>query len=93
MHRGIDLQSEQLIAISEVPRYLPKRNGKRTHYQTVFRWVTKGSGGRFLESVRVGKRRFTSLEALHRFVEHCHPQSSRLARQESIERALRDAGL
>ena len=67
MHRNLDIQQEQLISLKEAPKHLPKRNGKRTHYSTVFRWATKGARGRKLESVLIGGMRYTSVEALSRF--------------------------
>ncbi len=93
MHHCIDLQTEQVIAISEVPRHLPRNGGKQTHYQTVFRWVTKGANGRLLASVKIGGRRYTSLEALNRFLQHGKPPARRCQQQGPVERALRDAGL
>jgi hypothetical protein len=67
MHRPLDIEHEQLISLKEVPKHLPRRNGKRTHYSTVFRWATRGARGRKLESVLLGGVRYTSLEALGRF--------------------------
>jgi hypothetical protein len=63
----VNLVQEQLISLKEAPKHLPKRNGKRTHYSTVFRWATKGARGRRLESVFIGGVRYTSIEALNRF--------------------------
>lgn len=67
MHCNLDLQHEHLVSLKDATKHLPKRNGKRTHYSTLFRWATKGTRGRKLESVLIGGVRYTSLEALDRF--------------------------
>lgn len=68
----IDLQKEQLIAIREVPRLLPRQaNGKRVHLSAVYRWMQRGRRGVRLEYLKIGGRRFTSLEAVQRFAEAC----------------------
>ncbi len=33
---------ETPLVFSDVPKRLPKRNGKKVHYSTVYRWATKG---------------------------------------------------
>lgn len=63
----IDFQREVPVALKDVPRFVPKRSGKKVHYSTVYRWTTKGVRGRVLESVMVGGIRFTTLEAIERF--------------------------
>ncbi len=67
MHRNLDIEEERLIPLKEAAQHLPRRNGKRTHYSTVFRWATKGARGRKLDTVLIGGMRYTSMEALHRF--------------------------
>jgi hypothetical protein len=64
----IDLNTERVLPLSAVPEHLPKRNGKKVHYSTVYRWATKGARGRRLETVMCGGVRFTTVEAVHRFV-------------------------
>jgi hypothetical protein len=61
----IDLRSEELVALAEAGRHVPGR----PHLSTIFRWAQKGvRGGVRLETVVVGGRRFTSVEAICRFV-------------------------
>lgn len=67
MHRHPNMNEEELVPLKEASRLLPKRNGKRTHYSTLFRWATKGAKGRKLESIMIGGVRYTSKEALGRF--------------------------
>ena len=64
----IDLASEQLVPLQQVPRLLPPRvTGKRVHLSAVYRWAQRGVRGVRLEVVRVGGTTYTSREALQRF--------------------------
>lgn len=63
-----NLSGEQLVAVPEVPDYLPTRRGKKLHISTVYRWVLKGTRGKVLDSALLGGIRYTSLEALERFL-------------------------
>jgi hypothetical protein len=69
----IDTTSEQLIPLADATRRIPPaRSGKRSHFSTLLRWVTKGTAGPdgrtiHLEALRVGGRWMTSAEALQRF--------------------------
>lgn len=64
----ISIDSETLLTLQEVSQHLPARNGRRLHYSTIFRWAQRGVRGRRLETLLVGGTRFTSLEALSRFL-------------------------
>ena len=65
---NLDLLIEDVISVSEVPQHLPRRPSRAT----VHRWCTKGLGPRegkvCLETVTIGRQRFTSIEALTRFL-------------------------
>lgn len=66
----IDLATEHLISLRDVPRYLPPRpNGKRVHISAVYRWVQKGSRNSRLEAIRIGGTTYSSLEALQRWAD------------------------
>jgi hypothetical protein len=66
----IDIATEHLIAIGEVPKHIPCRpNGKRIHISAVYRWVQRGVRGVQLESIRLGGTAYTSTEALQRFAD------------------------
>ncbi len=91
-----DFLGNRLITLQEVVNYLPRRRGRKIHYSTVFRWVTKGARGRVLRSVLVGGVRFTSVEALEEFLS----TPSAVSRppilcddSAAIERALDEAGM
>ena len=66
----IDISSEHLIALADVPAILPKRRGgKRVHLSCIYRWTTAGCRHIVLESIQIGGTRCTSKEALGRFFE------------------------
>ena len=92
MKTNFNLFQEQLIPLVEAYKYLPYRNGKRTHYSTIFRWVSKGARGRVLESVLLGGMRYTSVEALQRFTSTA-PAVVDLRTADAISEALADDGV
>ena len=66
----IDVASENLVPLRDVPRCLPLRpNGKRLHISAVYRWTLRGIRGVVLETVRIGGTTYTSREAIQRFSE------------------------
>ena len=61
----IDIENERVIPIREAPKHIPGRPS----LASVYRWMTDGvRGGVRLESIVVGGQRFTSLEAIGRFI-------------------------
>jgi hypothetical protein len=72
----IDTQSEEMLTLGEAAKRLPGRSGKRQSIQTMYRWAYKGVRRNDtwvkLESVLIGCSRYTSVEALQRFVERCN---------------------
>jgi len=91
----IDFDKERPLTLAEVPRYVPKRGGKKVHYSTVYRWTTKGARGRILESVMVGGIRYTTIEAVRRFLA-AKPTSATVTTaglDDAIEQALQQAGV
>jgi hypothetical protein len=60
----IDLANEKLLSLSQAARSLPGP----PHPNTLWRWHQRGVRGVKLETVLIGGRRFTSFEALERFV-------------------------
>lgn len=55
---------ETLIPLTEAAKEIPGTPS----LNSIFRWASKGARGRVLESVLVGGRRFTSREAIRRFI-------------------------
>lgn len=65
---AVDLLSEDLIPLAEVPDHLPKC-GRRASIASVYRWAKDGVRGVALESAPVGGLRYTSKEAIARFLQ------------------------
>jgi Protein of unknown function (DUF1580) len=61
---AIEIANETLISFQEAPAFVPGR----PHISTLHRWRLRGVRGVRLETVLIGGRRFTSREALQRFV-------------------------
>jgi len=55
---------EKLLSVSEAVKIIPGR----PHLSTVWRWISNGVGGVRLETVQIGGRRYTSIEAIERFI-------------------------
>ena len=87
----INIDAEQLLPLSEVPRVLPPRpNGKPLHVSAVYRWAQRGRRGQRLETVKIGGTRYTSIEALQRFSRQEEPPG-RVMTQSQRGRADQDA--
>lgn len=87
------LHRERVLPLNEVAKILPVRNGRRTHYSTIYRWATKGVRGHVLESFLVGGIRYTTHEALERFVAHADGSHRDDYHTDTVDAALRQAGL
>ena len=85
-------RGEHPIILRKVPEHLPKRNGKKVHYSTVYRRSTKGARGRILETFLVGGIRYTTIEAVQRFL-NSKPAERDSKKDARIDKVLRDAGL
>ncbi|MFN9433711.1 MAG: DUF1580 domain-containing protein [Planctomycetota bacterium] len=91
----IDLSIETVFPVSEAPQHIPGRPSKGS----CWRWVLQGVGGIKLESILIGGKRFTSHEAIQRFVDRRTAASNgdvppaRTLRQREVEisRAEREA--
>ncbi len=94
---AIDIKSEGLISMAQAAGMLPGRPS----LCAIWRWRTKGVRGRKLETVIIGGRPYTSIEAIQRFAEHrggTDAPSIRSPRQrdraiDRAERELREAGI
>jgi hypothetical protein len=64
----IDRTRERLIPIARVAEHgLPWPEGRAPHPETICRWARRGCRGVRLETVVLGGRRYSSLEAVERF--------------------------
>ena len=62
---GIDIESEDLIPINDAPKFIPGR----PCIQSVYRHILKGNRhGIRLESILCGGKRFTSKQAIARWI-------------------------
>ena len=92
-----NLLDENLVPFAAGIRSLPGR----PHVSTGYRFISKGSHGVILETVIVGARRYTSREALRRFVSRVtavvngapQPHADASDRDQRVERELDDAGI
>jgi hypothetical protein len=60
----IDTTHETAVPFHEAPKHIPGR----PHISTLHRWRLNGARGRRLETFLCGGRRFTTLEAIQRFL-------------------------
>lgn len=60
----IDISSERIVSLTEAAQVAPGR----PHLATVWRWALHGCRGVKLETIVSGGRRYTSHEAIGRFV-------------------------
>ena len=81
---SIDL-TENLLTLAEASKRLPSR----PNVCTLWRWANRGARGRKLETVLVGGRRYTSLEALNRFVAESPTKETALPREAKESAAKR----
>ena len=99
----IPIDTEKPITLAEATSFIPGIGGKTVHYQTVHRWAIKGLRGVKLETVVLGGRRCTSVEAIQRFAERitmsrdrqiAPPASTRKRKlSHDTERLMREHGL
>jgi hypothetical protein len=61
------LYNETLVTFTEAAKRVPRINGRRPHPSSFYRWATRGLKGAKLETLKVGGRLCTSLEAVERF--------------------------
>jgi hypothetical protein len=82
----MNIDHEYALTLAQAAREIPGR----PHVGTVVRWAARGIKGFKLETVVVGGRRFTSREAISRFVERLNTQvrlDSPKERAQQISRA------
>ncbi len=98
------IEHEELIPLRHAAKLIPSTRGsgsKHLNVSTVYRWTLRGVRGRRLESVRIGGSRYTSVEAISRWIRELNPEAPRsvptpardTARSRRTEQILREAGL
>lgn len=99
-----ELMREELLSLPAAAKLLPRRReGKKVHTATLYRWTVTGLRGVVLESLQVGGTRCTSREALQRFFErlnrvptfHRSPttRSEQTRQSRIVEKQLDDLGV
>jgi hypothetical protein len=63
----IDVRTETLIPLGELPNHVPYRNGRKVSVATVYRWSLAGVRGVRLGTLQCAGSKVSSLEALQRF--------------------------
>jgi len=99
---AIDLRTEAVISFPDAAKVLPAAS--RPSYATFWRWWRRGVRGVKLETLLIGGKRYTTAEAMQRFVaalsapdsSRCPLRSTPVRRdrsQISIEAKLRGEGV
>ena len=83
----MSLLTEQLRTLTEASREIPGR----PHITTMMRWSLRGIRGIKLETILIGGRRFTSEEAIERFIERLSDTRPGVASQPSTAQLQKDA--
>jgi hypothetical protein len=88
----IDISTEELVSLSEVASMFPGRRGRKVAVATCWRWATRGRKGVRLETISIGGRRYTSREALMRWIDRLNPvQRVEEPLEEQAAKAVADA--
>jgi hypothetical protein len=64
----IDPLVEELMTFRDVSRLFPGRSGTGVSLATVWRWTLDGRHGHRLESILIGGQRYSSRQAVYRYV-------------------------
>ena len=85
----IDIEQETLITLADAAKRFPQK----LNICTLFRWCKDGVRNTVLESVVIGGRRWTSVEAIRRFVASTsrHQQTPRSAACDAAQHRDNDA--
>lgn len=67
---------EDLVTLRQAAKLVPSNHGKSIHISTIHRWISRGVGGVRLESVAIGGRRYTSINAVERFIKRLSTPST-----------------
>ena len=96
----IDITKENLETLGQAARGIPGRTGRGVSTSAIWRWTTVGVRGCVLETILIGGVRYTSKEAMERFIAAqnksaaaAHSPDGRQAAKERAERELKDAGI
>ncbi len=83
------LLTEKMLSLKDATKYIPTR----PHIATVWRWATRGTRGVKLETILVGSQRFTTKEAIGRFLDRLNGSPVCVAQERASELAEVDREL
>lgn len=81
---------ENILTLTDAIRLVSRRNGRRAHKSTLYRWTATGCSGIVLESIQCGGSRCTSREALERFFSRLSTASGRAIPNSPMTSTRRD---
>ena len=64
---------EDLLTLRQAAQLIPSRSGRPIDVSSIWRWTLRGIKGKRLESVSLGGQKYTSRQALARFVSAINP--------------------
>ena len=82
--------NEHVLSLSDAIRSIPRRNGRRVHLATMYRWTSVGCRGVVLDSIQCGRTRCTSREALERFFSRLSAASGKVTSDSPVTPTRRD---
>ena len=68
---AIDPLADDLISLTQASRQMRRLNAPAPHVATLHRWVKRGLNGIRLDAKRVGRRWYTTADALRSFIDQC----------------------
>lgn len=81
------ISTESLITLRAASKLIPGRRGRGVNLSTIWRWCLYGARGVKLDSITIGGARYTSKEAIARFIEKCSHNEAEPAGRPSRARA------
>jgi hypothetical protein len=83
------LTNERILSVSQAASHFPYRPS----LSSIWRWMTRGVKGTKLESIKIGGIRYTSLEAIKRFLAACNTDIGVRESVDSVDAALSADGI
>lgn len=84
----IDLEAEQVLSFKQAAELVPWPDGRKPSHETIRRWASRGVRGHKLESVLIGGRRVTTLEAIQRFLASLSPGADAILSHRRAQAAI-----
>ena len=65
---SVEAFGDRVMSLAEAAEWFERRFGRRPHTASIWRWATKGVKGVKLETISMGRYRYTTSAALEKFV-------------------------